>query len=54
MSELEKQLKDSRTRLKEYKRMLNDEELYRLAILRSIATEQLNVANLKKKLKEQK
>lgn len=46
------ELAQAKIRKKKYKQMLDDIELYRLALLRSIAAEQLNIANLKKKEKE--
>lgn len=42
-------IEECKKRKKEYERMLANIELLRLALLRSIATEQLNIKNLKKK-----
>lgn len=43
-----------RKRKKEIKRMLENIELLKLALIRSIAVEDMNIADLKKKEKEQK
>ena len=53
MNTIEQQLKESHKRKKEYIRMLGNLDLIRLALARSIATEQLNIKSLKKQLKEQ-
>lgn len=39
---------ECRKREKEYKRMLDNIELLKLALIRSIATEDMNIADLKK------
>lgn len=52
MNEIEKELKDSKARIREYKRMVNNIELIRSALLRSVATEALNITAYKKQLKE--
>lgn len=45
---------ECRKRKKEYERMLDNIELLKLALIRSIAIEDINIANLKKREKEQK
>lgn len=42
-------IEECRKRKREYKRMLQNIELIRLSLLRSIACEDLNIADLKKK-----
>lgn len=51
---IEEQIAECKKRKKEYMRLIKDIELMRLAYARSIATETLNIASLKKQLKEQK
>lgn len=45
-------IEECRKRKKELKRMLENIELLRLALIRSIAIEDMNIADLKKKEKE--
>lgn len=47
-------IEECKKRKKEYERMLDNISLLQLALLRSIATEQLNIEELKRKAKEQK
>lgn len=42
-------IEECRKRKREYKRMLQNIELIRLSLLRSIVCEELNIAELKKK-----
>lgn len=51
---IDEQIKEAQKRRKEYMRLIKDIDLMKLAYARSIATETLNIADLKKKLKEQK
>lgn len=51
---IEEQIKECRKRKKEYIRLLKDLDLMRLAYARSIATETYNIADLRRRLKEQK
>lgn len=46
-------IEECRKRKREYKRMLQNIELIRLSLLRSIACEDLNIAKLKKEGKKQ-
>lgn len=51
---IQEQIKIAQKRKKEYIRLVKDIDLMRLSYVRSIATETLNIAELKKQLKEQK
>ena len=50
---IEEQIKECQKRRKEYNRLIEDIDLMKLAYLRSIATETVNIAKLRKQLKEQ-
>lgn len=45
-------IEECRQRKKEYKRMLDNIESLKLALIRSIAIEDMNIADLKKKAKK--
>ena len=47
---IEEEIYECRKRRKEYMRLIKDIDLMRLAYVRSLATETLNIAELKKKL----
>lgn len=47
-------IEECRKRKTEYKRMLDNIESLKLALIRSIAIEDINIANLRKREKEQK
>lgn len=47
-------IEECRKRKKEYKRLLDNIELLKLALIRSIAIEDMNIAGLKKHEKAQK
>ena len=45
-------IEECRKRKREYKRMLDNIELFKLALIRSIVKEDVNIANLQKKAKK--
>lgn len=52
--ELQAKIKECETRKREYKRMVQNLDLMRLALIRSYTTEVFNIKEYKRQLKEQK